>query len=230
MAEFFGSSRDDDGDDKADEWLMTYADTITLLMCFFVLLFSISKMDHAKYVEVMTSIGDALGHDMQVESPGDRHFNGVLNAFNAIFEELERDGQASLGRTPRGIKLEISSSHMFASGAAELSPQILPMLEQVAMAIQDIDLARYVVEVEGHTDDMAMPPGGRYPSNWDLSTARATGVVRFLEGAGVEHGNLKASGYADTRPKLRNRDESGAPIPENQAQNRRVVIKVERPE
>lgn len=227
MAEYFG----DDGneDEPGDEWLMTYADTITLLMCFFVLLFSISQLDHQKYVEVMTSIGDALSREIPTQTPGDRHFDGVLTAFNAVFENLQEDGQARVDRTPHGVRLEINSTHLFTSGAADVNPQIRPMLMQVAAAIQDIDLARYVVEVEGHTDDSPLPAGARYASNWELSTARATGVVRFLEDSGVERGRLKASGLADTQPSRPNRDEFGAPLPENQAANRRVVLLVERP-
>ena len=153
----------------------------------------------------------------------------MLDAFNAVFENLAEDGQARVDRTPHGVRLEINSTHLFTSGAAQVNPQIKPMLMQVAVAIQDVDLRNFVVEVEGHTDDSPLPSGARYASNWELSTARATGVVRFLEESGVERGRLKASGLADTQPSLPNRDEFGQAIPDNQAANRRVVILVERP-
>ena len=85
----------------------------------------------------------------------------------------------------------------------------------------------YAITVEGHTDDTPIHTA-QFPSNWELSTARAAAVVHFLLDQGIPARKLRAAGYADTFPKLPNRDADGNPIPENQAQNRRVVIKLEK--
>jgi len=77
----------------------------------------------------------------------------------------------------------------------------------------------------GHTDDAPINTP-RFPSNWELSTARATGVVRFLISADVQPERLKAAGYADVRPKFRNRELFGEPIPENRTKNRRISIRL----
>jgi chemotaxis protein MotB len=85
----------------------------------------------------------------------------------------------------------------------------------------------YMITVEGHTDDMPIGTG-QFPSNWELSTARASAVVRYLINNGIPAAKLRAVGYAQVMPKVPNRDVTGRPIPENQAQNRRVVIKLEK--
>ncbi len=83
----------------------------------------------------------------------------------------------------------------------------------------------YAVDVEGHTDDAPISTP-KFPSNWELSTARATIVVRFLINAGIEPEFLKASGYADVKPKLPNRDLFGEAIPENRKKNRRITLRL----
>ena len=82
-----------------------------------------------------------------------------------------------------------------------------------------------MIFVEGHTDDSPIS-SERYPSNWELSAARASLVVRMLENKGFRKDRLSPQGFADSRPILPNRDEAGKPIPDNQAQNRRVVIRI----
>jgi len=85
----------------------------------------------------------------------------------------------------------------------------------------------YQITVEGHTDDTPISTA-RFPSNWELSTARASAVVHFFLDQGIPALKLRAAGYADTFPKAPNRDVNGIAIPQNQSQNRRVVIKLER--
>jgi chemotaxis protein MotB len=88
-------------------------------------------------------------------------------------------------------------------------------------------ISNYSVDVEGHTDDDLISTA-QFHSNWELSAARATNVVKFLISRGVDRVRLRAIGYADTQPKVLNRDEEGNPIKENQIENRRVVIRTER--
>ncbi|HPN37156.1 MAG TPA: OmpA family protein, partial [Melioribacteraceae bacterium] len=90
-----------------------------------------------------------------------------------------------------------------------------------------INFPNYLVEVEGHTDNIPINTP-QYPSNWELSTNRATNIVKLFIEEGIPPVRLRAAGYADSRPKLSNVDVNGNSIPQNQAANRRVVIFVQR--
>jgi flagellar motor protein MotB len=127
----------------------------------------------------------------------------------------------------RITSLEMNSAAFFDSGSATLSAQGKDILRGVAEQLKADKFKDYQITVEGHTDDTPIATPA-FPSNWELSTARAASVVRFFLAEGLASSKLRAAGYADTFPKLPNRTASGAPIPENQAQNRRVVIKLEK--
>jgi chemotaxis protein MotB len=127
----------------------------------------------------------------------------------------------------RITQLDMNSAAFFDSGSATLSKSGEAILDGVAGDIKSERYKGYQVTVEGHTDDTAIATA-RFPSNWELSTARASAVVHFLLDRGIPAQRLRAAGYADTFPKAPNRDAKGNPIPENQAKNRRVVIKLER--
>jgi chemotaxis protein MotB len=121
----------------------------------------------------------------------------------------------------------MNSAPLFGSGSATVSEQGSTMLMDVVTIANAEQFRDYRITVEGHTDDAPINTV-QFPSNWELSTARASAVVRFLIANGVRADRLRAAGYADTFPKMPNRDEQGRAIPENQAQNRRVVVKMER--
>jgi chemotaxis protein MotB len=121
----------------------------------------------------------------------------------------------------------MASETFFASGSADLSPSGRNILAGVAEQIVQPRYAGYTVTVEGHTDDNPIATA-LFPSNWELSAARAAAVVRFLAERGVDSTRLRAAGFADSLPLAANRDSSGRAIPENQARNRRVVIRLER--
>jgi chemotaxis protein MotB len=93
--------------------------------------------------------------------------------------------------------------------------------------LQSPAFAAYRITVEGHTDDEPIS-SAQFPSNWELSAARAAAVVRFFAEHGIPANRLRAAGYAQTHPLAPNRDDAGNPIPENQAKNRRVVIELEK--
>jgi len=104
---------------------------------------------------------------------------------------------------------------------------MIPALAQIADILNSMKYQNYIVEVEGHTDDVPIKTL-LYPSNWELSVHRATNVVKFLIERGVSPDRLKAAGYADTKPKVPNKDEAGNPIPENREKNRRIVIFIQK--
>lgn len=123
--------------------------------------------------------------------------------------------------------LELNSAAFFDSGSAALSVAGKNILQNVAGDLKAEKYKDYQITVEGHTDDTPIKTV-QFPSNWELSTARASAVVHFFLEQGIAAQKLRAAGYADTFPKLPNRDANGKAIPSNQAQNRRVIIRLDK--
>jgi flagellar motor protein MotB len=134
---------------------------------------------------------------------------------------------ASEPKGDRITTLEMRSTAFFASGSATLSDAGKAILQGLLPRLTAALAEGYRIKVEGHTDDTPIDTP-QFPSNWELSTARASAVVHFFLEQGIPAERLRAVGYADTEPKLPDRDAAGNPIPANQAENRRVVIKLEK--
>jgi len=220
----FARKRMDTEEDSGDDWLLTYGDAVTLLMTFLVLMLSVSTIDQAKYDTVVESIKEkGLNRDKQYVSP----FETLKKDLDKVTQKNQMQDNMTVTREPKGVTVELSSSSLYPVGSADIQSGSKQTLDEVAQSIKDLDYDKYVVEVEGHTDNVAIHTE-RFPSNWELSVHRATKIVRYLESQGVDQKRMKAAGYADTRPKVPNMDENGNPIPENQAKNRRIVIHVVR--
>jgi flagellar motor protein MotB len=145
-----------------------------------------------------------------------------------IIKNLKSQDNASVQQKgDRITTLEMSSAAFFDSGSATLSATGKTILQNVAINLKSERFKDYRITVEGHTDDSPIRTA-QFPSNWELSTARASAVVHFFLDQGIAADKLRAAGYADTFPKVPNRDANGNPIPANQAQNRRVVITLEK--
>lgn len=208
-------------DEETDAWLITYADMVTLLLCFFVIMFAVSTPDGTMVKKVAESL----------RKEGFYNDAGVIgDPYETLKKELSLqlgasgyDSAIAISEQDDAVSMELASSSFFQRGSAKFTPEALPMLELLAkqlMALSEMDL---VVEVEGHTDDtpIATP---QFPSNWELSAARAANVVRYFIAQGFPAAKLRAIGEGDTHPKAPNRDSTGNPIPANQELNRRVVI------
>lgn len=209
-------------DEDTDDWLVTYADAITLLLAFFVVMFSISEPNTEKFEAVTKGLKEALYHE-QPTTP----LASISATVDAAVESFDGGDQATAASTPQGLNFEFKSTGMFAPGSAEFLPEAEPLLDRVAQLLSLFGTTNFNVEVEGHTDDVPINTS-RFPSNWELSSARATSVVRFFIERGVDRTRLRATGYADTKPKAPNLDDGGRPIPANRELNRRIVIRVDR--
>jgi chemotaxis protein MotB len=108
-----------------------------------------------------------------------------------------------------------------------LRPEACPILESVAQTQRTPVYSKFKIAVEGHTDDNPIT-NAHFASNWELSAARATNVVRLFGGAEIPVHRMRAVAFAETQPKVPNRDGTGNPLPENQAKNRRIIIRVHR--
>lgn len=236
-----------------ERWLITYADMITLLMAFFVMMYGLSILDLKKFDQFKAGVSKQLGKSpitpggqgilvgsdgiVAASAPalGSGPRDGATDATQAT-GDLSRENLAALAASvaknlqeagatpddiavttdPRGLVVEVTSRVLFRSGSAYMERGGLELLDSVAMALSKIDNH---VMIEGHTDNVPVLKGGLYPSNWELSTSRATQVLRWItEVRGLPAPRFSAAGYADTHPRFPN------DTPEHRSMNRRVEI------
>ena len=209
-------------------WLLTYADMITLLLALFIILFSISTINRVKFHAFVNSIAGGFDNDWAINQPpnGGSNGNQSLNASSnipAIQKQLEKyiqqnhlEKSVQTRLDHRGLVITLlSDKSYYDSGSAELRPQTKVVLDRIDKFLVKNN---YLVRVEGNTDDQPIATGS-YPSNWELSTARATNVVRYLvESDGLPPARISAAGYGQFHPRVPNKD-----VLSRQA-NRRVDI------
>ena len=178
---------------EEQSWLLTYADMMTLLFAFFVLLFSLSTIDPVKVSQLQDGMGD---------KPELKSFNEITKEFEEIIEELNIEDQAKVSRDPRGVTLEIDGDICFQSASTTLHDKLIQVLDLAAQKVLAQSDDPRLITVEGHTDSAPIPKGLThiFPTNWELSSARASKVVNYLIDIGVNSGKLQASGYADRWP------------------------------
>jgi len=174
-------------------WLMTYADMMTLLFAFFVLLYSMSSPDPVK----MSQIQDAMDKDSSLKSQSE-----IKEEFEDIIEEMGIEKSTNIISDPRGVAIEMDGDICFGSGSTNIKRTLGTILDEAANKILTNDKDYRMVIIEGHTDSDKIPKKLQkfYPTNWELSAARASNVVNYLIGQGVNSGRLQASGYADRWP------------------------------
>jgi len=211
-------------EDDANAWLVTYADAVTLLMAFFIMLVSFSKIDIPIYEQVKAGILNELGKRGETDRETSPTALLKVDLQDVVFA-LQADQAVAIGTDSRGVVMEMDSSAFFLPGSAQIRDAAVPILLNMAKTLMAPRYEPFVIEVEGHTDDDPISTP-RFPSNWELSAGRASAVVRLFMAQGLAGDKMKAVGYGETRPKLPNRDAEGIPIPENQAINRRVVVRI----
>ena len=218
----FGDSDPLSTDDSG--FYTSFADMMTLLMVVFVLMFSVSKPDESKFDQVAKSVSQAFNQEVAQEIIDEINRLEVLEkSLNATIEAVQLSDQITTEVTPEGLKLELASSALFAAGSAEIRQSMKATLKQLSGAILTLPSEEYMMRIEGHTDDVPISTA-RFPSNWELASARALNVLHLFEANGFPSDQLAATSYADTQPKLPNRSATGEALTENQAKNRRVLV------
>lgn len=192
------------------EWIYTYGDMVTLLLCFFVLLFAMSKTHEEKFKAISASFrgGPPASPFM---------FTGAPTPMESLEDNLRKADIAEvtdITMDDRGISVSFSDSAVFEPGSAELTDQGKEAIEKFARILYAVPNR---VVVEGHTDNVPIS-NSIFPSNWELSGARAGAVARLLEDLGIESDRLEIAGYGSTKPKVSNDS------PELRAINRRIDI------
>ena len=209
-------------EDKIDEdWMSTYGDMVTLLLCFFVMMVSVSKTDVAKFEMIQAGLNESIGKQSVT-----RPIEMMLMELAEDVQSLSAEDSIALGSDTQGVVIELGDNLIFDHGSAELKPEAIPVLKRIAATLQSERYSTFNFSIEGHTSDEPFS-SALYPSNWELSSARAAAVARFLEKRGIQRMRLKVTGMYDIAPKYPNLDPYGQPIPQNREKNRRVVIHVE---
>ena len=233
----------DDAGVSEDRWVLSYADFITLLFAFFVVLYAMSTINEEKYSQLSEALADRFIYMapaeqqeqqstdtldtgfQQAKDPVDLGLGNVneqqrpaLEGIAALLEPLVSHGLAKWTDNRLWFEIELHSSLLFESGSATLSAEADMLLEQLAIVLNNTSSP---VNVEGFTDNSPVN-SVMFASNWELSAARAAAVARVLAEFGVKPERLVASGYGEFRPAYSNRSRTG------REKNRRVTLVVAR--
>lgn len=224
--------KNNDEHENAERWLLTYADLITLLLAFFIMMYVFSKKDAYKYDEVASHLktifsggtGLAGKGSVTATSPIDMPSRGassgdIKRQLEGEFVDKNRDNSGaeniSVLSDERGIVIRVLDKAFFDEGKAELKEGAKSALDKIVPIIKDVENH---IRIEGHTDNVPINTT-EFKSNWELSVRRATEVVRyFIEKRGLPPERISATGYAEYRPITQNNS------PKNRALNRRIEI------
>lgn len=201
---------------RVDRWMVSYADFVTLMFVFFLALYTlVPKEVHDQLLGRLTAQAqESVSPGTQVIRDTDAGKVELLLKLKSALAPLLHSGEVTAVATRNGVRLEILDSALFDSGTAELKGDAVRLMQQVGRILAAQENS---IQVEGHTDPNPIQ-NGLYPSNWELSAARASRVVRVLQESGVEPSKLSATGYAATKPLVPSSTSEG------RARNRRVTL------
>jgi len=221
------------------EWLATFGDLMSLLLCFFVLLLSMSTMDAKKVKEAIGSLAGALSvleggtqteisrERIQKATPIEKseETSQVVNKLSqavAEFKEFTQGGKGPaivLEEGEEGFFIRLPADITFPPGSAQINnEESLLFLKRIAIIIKEYLPKNVEIQIKGYTDNMPPPPNSPYKDNWELSAARALAVLKILIKNGVNPSQLSAAAYGPYHPIASNL------TPEGRAKNRRVEI------
>jgi chemotaxis protein MotB len=206
----------------AEDWLTTYADAITLLMAFFVMMLTFAEFDVPAYQEAAAAIANNIGAGEKDNVSDTQELK--IDVEDVVFE-MQAAEAVDVKLDKKGVVIELSGGAFFKPGTAKMYEDAIPVLDKITKMIAAPKFQFYNIEVGGHSDDSPIQTE-QFPSNWELSGARASTVVRFFEVQEIDKKRMRAIGFADIDPKVPNLDKEGQPIPENRATNRRITIRV----
>lgn len=212
--------------DDESNWLVSYADMMTLLCGFFIMLFSMAKIDDTKYESLKEGIAKEFKGNYETPSS-----TKIAEFAHQIISEAGIEKDTLITSDPNGVTIAFQSTVFFETLSSEVSPQgklVLVKLIESLSARQKQDQKEYKIIVEGHTDSRPVL-GGIFPSNWELSGARASRVVRIFLENGYTPKKLTAIAYGDTRPLVDAKKTDGSWDDEALSKNRRVVLRILEP-
>ncbi|TYR82110.1 flagellar motor protein MotB [Priestia megaterium] len=218
---------------QSPKWMITFADLVTLILVFFILLFSMSNIDNLKFQALVESLKteNTFGNDSSViefESPASqsvqqkesKQLDDILVQVQSYLKENDLQDVITATRDERGVVLVLQEQVLFETGEADILKKGYPFLNELGQLFTTIPND---IKIEGYTDNRPIKTY-RYPSNWELSTARASSVIRyFTSNYKIKPSRFSAIGYGDTKPVVPNT------TAENLQKNRRVEIIISDP-
>lgn len=244
----------EDEPDNHDRWLVSYADFITLLFAFFVVMYGVSSVNEHKYQELTSALGTAfsgapgnsefrtpppntdVGADRMPSKAADspsliqslaisrlrkekqrqeqENITAIVTNLNQSLGGLTQNGKINISKNARGVRIDIADGLLFTPGSALIKAEAQPAITDISSVLAG---NQYTIQVEGHTDNKPIS-NTQFQSNWELSSLRATSVVKQMIEAGIDAKRLSAIGYSDTQPVAENDSEEG------RSRNRRVSI------
>jgi chemotaxis protein MotB len=208
-------------------WLVSYADMMTLLCGFFIMMFALSTVDQNKFESAKKDL--ATQFKGKYEKP---KVQELANFITQVISDAQLGKLANVKTDATGVSVTFQSTVFFDTLSADVKPEGKVVLDKLIATIanrQQADKKEYRIIIEGHTDSRPIL-GGTFPTNWELSGARASRVVRMFLDLGFSPQKLAAIGYADTRPEAPSRNPAGEWAEESLSKNRRVVLRILAPE
>ena len=225
-----GINLQDKDENSAGGWEITYTGFALIILSFFIMLCSFSSMEEAKIIRFVRSFRSAIsilqgglsfefGKDVLPPLPDivdkESELAKIFEDLRKLTGDLSLEKNVNLSFSRKGLVMRLTDTFMFDLGVAEILPEAIPLLKKLAFIISETS---YAVCVEGHTDNLPIHTR-KFPSNWELSTARAVNVLRyFTEKEKVPMQRLSAVGFGEFQPIFAN------DTPEHRAKNRRVEI------
>ena len=223
----------------SQEWLTTYSDMVTLMLCFFVALFNPDDVDPTQLqalISNFTNLGlgaQSGGNTLSVGKSAD--LGNVINSLPAmdrgrslgtslrkavsLFQPEVRSNKVKVTSEERGLVITLASDAFFNPASARVNiEETRDILLRLASLLNSNEVGGRKIRIEGHTDSVDVDPAGPWQDNWQLSSERARSVLRYLTDFGVSENRFQIAGFADTMPVSSNL------TPEGRAYNRRVDI------
>ncbi len=203
-------------------WLMSFSDMTIILLSFFALMLSMSKIDKQKF----DNLNEGMAAKVVAKAKSQQNLKSISQSIDAEIKKRKLDHVAHVSFDLDGVAIEFSDRLVFAVGSADPNPDFAAVTEQVmTMIAQSPD--KYSIIFEGHTDDTPLSGMGTFKTNWDLSSARGITLLRQFRRRGVAEQRMSVVSYAHTRPKIVIVGKTGRELEAARATNRRVVIRLQ---
>jgi len=228
-----------DAGSATSEWIVTYSDMVTLMLCFFVALFNPDDVDPAQLAAMISAFTNSglgastggntlsagksadLGNTINSLPAMDRgrSLGTAIRKAVSLFEPEVKSNQVKITQDERGLVISLASDAFFNPASARVNiEETRDIITRLASLLNSTEVGLRKVRIEGHTDSVDVDPDGPWQDNWQLSSERARAVLRYLTDFGVDERRFQVAGFADTMPVSSNS------TPEGRAYNRRVDI------
>lgn len=208
----------EDVDDES--WQVSYLDIITIVLGFLIILLSASEITKSEFSSLSEFFGAFSDKTEYITTP----IEDIQEELVELLKPEIDNGQLEITKDLNDLRIKFRSDDLYSSGNADLQNEAKLLLNNVLKAFKQTTYTDFSIDVEGHTDNTPISSES-FPSNWELSTARASNVVKFFDAMGLEKERLQASGFADSKPIIQY-DEQGFPFAASKETNRRVVLRL----